>query len=137
MSHAAGAMPLIVSGPIAGVLGLQATVPAVCVPCGLPPGPWIGVSLPAAGGSLGRKYALATILLFVNRVALRVAGRHCVAGVVEAGFAGVVPGRVFRDVDAAVDDRDLDPAAGVRCPPTWFQNSVAPICAGVAYISGR
>ena len=70
MRYAAGAMPLIVSAPSpTGVLALQATVPPTCVPCGLPPGPWIGVSLPVVGGSLGRKYALAAItLLFVKRV---------------------------------------------------------------------
>ena len=69
MRYAAGATPLIVSGPTAGVFALQATVPPTWVPCGLAPGPWIGVSLPTVGGSDGRKYARAAItLLFVKRV---------------------------------------------------------------------
>ena len=40
---------------VIAVFALHAIVPAVCVPCGLPPGPWIGVSLPSVGGSPLRK----------------------------------------------------------------------------------
>ena len=57
MRYACGATPLIVSGTpwkVMLVFALHAMVPDTCVPCGLAPGPWIGVSLPSVGGSPGR-----------------------------------------------------------------------------------
>src|SRR5205807_7453568 len=45
-----------------------------------------------------------------------VAARGVIAGVVEAWVAGVVPGRIVADEDAAVDDGDLDALTGVGLP---------------------
>ena len=101
-------------------------------------GPWIGVSLPAVGGSLGPEVGPRDDHLVVReaRVALRVARRRRVAGVVEARVAGVVAlASSWRTKMPLSMTATFTPAPALPWPPTWPHSVGAPICSGVANMS--